>query len=288
MAVKKIGVLGTGTTGTGVVQICVEAGYKVVMVDFEDTIVNRSFKKVNSMWKRAIAKGQRTDEEVDRYNTMIITSTHPEDLSDCDAVFECVPEHLEIKQQVFKQLGEICKSDAIMISTTSALSITKIAAESSCAERIIGMHIFQPAYAMKLVEISPGAMTTPATVQAAQDLALSLGKDPVLVNETPGFIVNRLIVPFVNDACKLLEEGVAPIDQIDKAVQLGLNMPMGPFHLADLLGIDVLVCVLDHLYHELDDPRYRPSETLKNMVAEGKLGRKSEKGFYEYLNYWKD
>lgn len=287
MEVEKVGVLGTGTAGIGIVQACVEAGYEVVMVDVENNIVNRAFKQVNYMWKRAIGRGERFDKEVDKFNTMIKTSTRMEDLSDCDVVIESVPEQLSLKQQVFKQLDEICKADTILASTSSALNITKIAAECNRLDRCIGMHFFYPVYAMKLTEISAGATTSAETTKTIMDFASSLGKEPILVNETPGFIVNRLIVPFINNACKLLEEGVAPMEQIDKAVKLGTNMPMGPFALADLLGIDVLVCVLEHLEHALDDSSYKPADILKQKVAEGKLGRKTEVGFYEYPYYWK-
>ncbi|MEA1961433.1 MAG: 3-hydroxyacyl-CoA dehydrogenase NAD-binding domain-containing protein [Bacillota bacterium] len=282
MTVKNVGVLGTGVIGAGIVQVCVEAGYTVVMIDVDQNTVNKAFKVVNKMWKKAVGKGVRTNDEVNRFNTMITTSTELADLKDCDVVFEAVHEDLKLKQQIFQQLGGICKPEAILASNTSALSITEIAVSSGRPEQVIGMHFFNPVSMMKLIEVVPGALTAPATVTIAEELAWTMGKEPVIVKETPGFIVNRLIVPYINEASLLLEEGVASAEQIDKAIKLGTNMPMGPLALADLIGVDVVLHVAEYFLQELDDQRYRPSNLLKTMVEEGKLGRKTNKGFYDY------
>lgn len=283
MQFTTIGVVGTGTIGPGIVQTCVESGYKVIMVDLQENIVNRAFKEVNWQWKKAISKGARTAEEVNTFNTMITTSTNMADVKDCDLVIEAVNEDLEIKKAVFKELGEICRPETILSSNTSALSITDIASECNRPEKVVGTHFFNPVAVMHLVEIVAGEKSSQETINLVSNLARKSGKEPVLVKETPGFIVNRVIIPYINEAALLLQGDVASAKDIDKAIKLGANMPMGPLKLADMIGLDQVMKVSETFHKELDDPKYETPAIIKELVQQGHLGRKTGKGFYEYM-----
>lgn len=281
MEVKKIGVLGAGIMGAGIAQICAEAGFEVILVDLAETFVNKGYQNIVKNWTRAVEKGKRSAEELDRFKALITTSVDNKDFKDCDVVIEAIIEDIEVKKKVFKELGDICKDSAILASNTSALSITEIAAVSGRPQSVVGMHFFNPVPVMKLVEVIPGAETSEAAVDIITELSRKIGKEPVQARETPGFIVNRILVPYMNEAAMLYQEGV-PAEEIDKAMKLGANMPMGPLALADLVGLDTLLMICDYYWREFGDSKYRASLALRNKVRAGHLGRKSGKGFYDY------
>lgn len=281
MEVKKIGVLGAGIMGAGIAQICAEAGFEVILVDLAEAFVNKGYQNIVKNWTRAVEKGKRSAEELDRFKALITTSVDNNDFKDCDVVIEAIIEDIEVKKKVFKELGDICKDSAILASNTSALSITEIAVASGRPQSVVGMHFFNPVPVMKLVEVIPGAETSEAAVDIITELSRKIGKEPVQARETPGFIVNRILVPYMNEAAMLYQEGV-PAEEIDKAMKLGANMPMGPLALADLVGLDTLLMICDYYWREFGDSKYRASLALRNKVRAGHLGRKSGKGFYDY------
>jgi len=281
MAVKKIGVLGAGIMGAGIAQICAEAGYEVVLVDIAEAFVNKGFQGIVKNWTKAVEKGKRTAEDLDKFKALITTSLDNKDFKDCDVVIEAIVENIDVKKKVFKELGEICKDSAVLASNTSALSITEIGTASGRPQSVVGMHFFNPVPAMKLVEVIPGAETSEETVAIVTELAVKIGKEPVRAKETPGFIVNRLLVPYMNEAAMLYQEGI-PAEEIDKAMKLGANMPMGPLALADLVGLDTILMICDYYWREFGDSKYRASLALRNKVRAGHLGRKTGKGFYDY------
>lgn len=273
--------LGAGIMGTGIAQICAEAGFEVILVDLTEEFVNKGYQNIVKNWTRAVEKGKRTAEEVDKFKALITTSVDNKDFKDCDVVIEAIIEDIEIKKKVFKELGEICKNSAILATNTSALSITEIGAASGRPRSVVGMHFFNPVPVMKLVEVIPGAETSETAVEIVTELSRRIGKEPVKAKETPGFIVNRLLVPYMNEAAMLYQEGI-PAEEIDKAMKLGANMPMGPLALADLVGLDTLLMICDYYWREFGDSKYRASLALRNKVRAGHLGRKSGKGFYDY------
>jgi len=281
MEVKKIGVLGAGIMGAGIAQICAEAGFEVILVDLTEEFVNKGYQTVVKNWTRSVEKGKASAEEVEKFKALITTSVDNKDFKDCDVVIEAIVENIDVKKKVFKELGEICKDSAILATNTSALSITEIGAASGRPQSVVGMHFFNPVPVMKLVEVIPGAETSEAAVDIITELSVKIGKEPVRAKETPGFIVNRLLVPYMNEAAMLYQEGV-PAEEIDKAMKLGANMPMGPLALADLVGLDTLLMICDYYWREFGDSKYRASLALRNKVRAGHLGRKSGKGFYDY------
>jgi len=281
MDINKIGVLGAGIMGAGIAQICAEAGYKVVLVDVSDALVEKGLKGIVKNWSKAVEKGKKTAEELEAMQGLIKTSVNNQDFSDCDVIIEAIIENIDIKKKVFKELAGICSDSAILATNTSALSITEIATASGKPEKVIGMHFFNPVPVMKLVEIIPGAETSEEAIEVITELCLKIGKEPVRAQETPGFIVNRILIPYMNEAAMLYQEGV-PAEEIDKAMKLGANMPMGPLALADLVGLDTLLMICDYFWREFGDSKYRASLALRNKVRAGHLGRKSGKGFYDY------
>lgn len=282
MEIKKIGVLGAGTMGAGIAQVSVEAGFSVVLVDVDTPVIEKALKGVQKAWQKAIEKGKLGEEDKQKRTTLLETGGSISDFKDCDLVIEAIIEKIDIKKKVFQQLDEICPSHAILASNTSALSITEIAAATKCPDRVVGMHFFNPVPMMKLVEVIPGAETSQETSSLIIDICLKLGKEPVLAKEFPGFIVNRILVPYINEAAMAFQDGVASAAEIDKAMKLGANMPMGPLALCDLVGIDVLLMVCEYFYQEFGDSKYRPSLALKQKVRAGHLGVKTGKGFYDY------
>ena len=284
MGVNKIGVLGAGTMGAGIAQVSLEAGYNVILIDVVPEIVEKAVKGLNKAWARAVEKGKVTAETVVNYNALLTCSTDINDFKDVDIVIEAIVENIDIKKKVQKQLSEICKPDAILVTNTSALSITEIAAATNRPDRVLGMHFFNPVVIMKLVEVIPGVVTTDDVVQAVIELSKKIGKEPVLAKESPGFIVNRILVPYINEAAIVYQEGVATAEEIDKAMKLGAGMPMGPLALADLVGIDIILAVCEFFLKEFGDSKYRPSLAFKQKVRAGHLGKKTGKGFYDYSN----
>ncbi|MGE5404043.1 MAG: 3-hydroxyacyl-CoA dehydrogenase family protein [Candidatus Saccharibacteria bacterium] len=278
----RIGVLGAGTMGAGIAQIAVEAGFSVMLVDVDKTMLDKGEKGIIKAWGKAVEKGKKTAEEAAAYNSKLASGTDTEFLKDCDVIIEAIVENVEIKKKVFAQLGSICPGSTILATNTSALSITEIALASGRPDKVVGMHFFNPVPVMKLVEIIPGAETAETTIQAITALTIQLGKEPVRAAETPGFIVNRILLPYINEAAILYQEGAAPAEEIDKAMKLGANMPMGPLALADLIGLDVCLHICEYFWHEFGDSKYRPSLALRNKVRAGHLGRKTGQGFFKY------
>lgn len=282
MEIKKIGVLGAGTMGAGIAQVSVEAGYNVVLIDVVPAVVEKAIKGLAKAWAKAVEKGKRTDEDVAKFNSLLISGTDIDQLSDCDIVIEAIIENIDIKKKVQKQLSEVCKPETILATNTSALSITEIAAATNRPDKVLGMHFFNPVVMMKLVEVIPGAVTSDEAVQAVIEMSKKIGKEPVPVKESPGFIVNRILVPYINEAAIVYQEGVASAEEIDKAMKLGAGMPMGPLALADMVGIDIVLAVCEFFVKEFADSKYRPSLAFRQKVRAGHLGMKTGKGFYDY------
>ncbi|MGS0763590.1 3-hydroxyacyl-CoA dehydrogenase family protein [Syntrophomonas curvata] len=282
MAINKIGVLGAGTMGAGIAQICVEAGYTVVLVDIADDFVARGVNGILKNWDKAAAKGKKTPEDVEKYKGLLSTATDNNVFKEVDIVIEAIIENIDVKKKVMKELDGICGPDTILATNTSALSITEIAAATGRPDKIVGMHFFNPVPAMKLVEVIPGAETSQAVIDAVVDLSNKIGKEPVPMKESPGFIVNRVLIPYINEAAILYTEGIASAEEIDKAMKLGANMPMGPLALADLIGIDVCLMIMTYFWNEFGDSKYRPALSFKQKVRAGHLGRKTGKGFFDY------
>jgi 3-hydroxybutyryl-CoA dehydrogenase len=282
LAINKVGVLGAGTMGAGIAQVCVEAGYTVVLVDVAEDFVTRGFNGVLKNWDKAVSKGKKSAEDVEKYKGLLSTATDNNVFSDCDIVIEAIIENIDIKKKVLTELTGIVGADAILATNTSALSITEIATATGRPEKVVGMHFFNPVPAMKLVEVIPGSETSQEVIDVVVDLSLKIGKEPVPMKESPGFIVNRILVPYINEAATLYQEGVASAEEIDKAMKLGANMPMGPLALADLIGIDVCLMIMTYFWNEFGDSKYRPALSFKSKVRAGHLGRKTGKGFFDY------
>ncbi len=282
MEIKKVGVLGAGTMGAGIAQVCVEAGLNAVLVDVDQAMISKAVKGIDKAWQKAVEKGKLDEAgKADRL-ALISTGVSNFDFSECDVIIEAIVENMEIKKKVFRELDEICRPETILSSNTSALSITEIATATNRADKVVGMHFFNPVPVMKLVEVIPGAEATDASVNTIMELCVKIGKEPVRAKECPGFIVNRLLVPYLNEAAFAYQDGVATVEEIDKAMKLGANMPIGPLALCDMVGIDVLLNVCEYYWREFGDSKYRPSLALKQKVRAGHLGMKSGRGFYDY------
>lgn len=279
---KKIGVLGTGTMGAGIIQVLAQNGYEVVLRARRQTSVDKGIATIEKNLSKMVAKEKITAEEKDAIMGRIHGSTDIKIIADADLIIEAATEEMESKKALFAELDELCKPDAIIATNTSSLSITEIASATKRADKIIGMHFFNPVPAMKLVEIIKGLQTSEETKNTIIALTEELGKTPVEVEEAPGFVVNRILIPMINEACGILYDGVADAEGIDNAMKLGANHPMGPLALGDLIGLDVCLAIMNVLYEEYGDPKYRPHILLKKMVRGGKLGRKSGEGFFKY------
>jgi 3-hydroxybutyryl-CoA dehydrogenase len=282
MSIKKLGVLGAGTMGNGIAQVAAQSGLQVVLVDIEQTFIDKALKNIIKNWDKDFSKGKITEQDKGNFIGNISVSTKNSDFKDCDLVIEVIVENLDIKKRVFKELNEVCAPNTIIASNTSGFSITEIAAASGRPDRVVGMHFFNPVPVMKLVEVIPGAETSKSTVDIAMETCKIIGKKAIEAKEGPGFIVNRILVPYLNEAAHAYQEGVASVESIDEAMKLGANMPIGPLALCDLVGIDVLLMVTEYFYKEFGDPKFRPSLALKQKVRAGHLGVKTGKGFYDY------
>ncbi len=284
MDIKVIGVVGAGSMGNGIAQLAAQAGYQVIMNDVEDRFVQNGLKAIDKFLAKSVEKGKMTEDQKKGVLGKIKGTTRLEDLKDADYIVEAVFEDLELKKKIFKQLDEVAKPNVILTTNTSSMSITEIATSTKRPQKIAGMHFFNPAPLMKLVEVIRGFDTDDETVRTVMDIAKKMGKEPVEVKkDTPGFIVNRIMTPHFLEAIKMLEEGIASAEDIDKAVKLGLNYPMGPFELMDLTGIDIAYHVAEYLYKELPkEGKWSAPVLMKSTIRAGKLGRKTKGGWYKY------
>jgi 3-hydroxybutyryl-CoA dehydrogenase len=283
MDIKVVGVVGAGTMGTGIAQVAASMGYKVVLRDIKMEYVDASMIKMEKILSKLVEKGKITEEQKNETIGRIIKTDKLSDFEDVDLVIEAVLEDMELKKSVFKELNEVCKKETIFATNTSSMSITEIAKDSGRPDRFCGIHFFNPVPVMKLVEVIYGMKTSSDTIEKALEFSLSLGKTPVEVKkDSPGFIVNRLLIPYMNEAARLLAEGVASVEDIDTAVKLGLNYPMGPFQMLDFGGVDLSVTISDYFKEEFNDLSYAPQMILKQMVRAGKTGMKAGEGFYKY------
>lgn len=282
MKIEKIGVIGAGTMGNGIAQCFAVAGFAVVMQDLSAAALERGRAAIETSLARQVKKGALTDAEAADALSRIATATELTAMADRDLVVEAIVERLEVKTQVLKQLDAICGAQTILASNTSSISLTQIAAASAHPGRVIGMHFFNPVAMMQLIEIIRALQTTDEVAQAVTEVARAIGKSPHASSDSYGFVVNRLLVPFINEAINCVHEGVATPQDVDAMMKLGANHPMGPLALGDLIGLDVVLNIMETLYQGFDDPKYRPSPLLKQMVHAGWLGRKTGKGFFDY------
>ena len=282
MEIKKVGVVGCGAMGSGISQVCAQSGYQVTVLEMNDALLDKGLSSINSALTKRMNKGQLPQQDRDSIFGRIKGTTNAQGFSTCDLVIEAASENMELKKSIFAEMDRICPKHAILATNTSCLSIIDMAMATSRPDKVVGLHFFNPAPVMKLLEVVRTIATSKETLEASRHFGESLGKTIVIAQDSPGFIVNRLLVPFLLHAIRMLDAGIATREDIDTAINLGLSYPMGPLALADLIGLDVVFFVANAMYEELKDPQYASPVLLKKMVAAGRLGRKTGKGFYEY------
>ena len=282
MSAEKIAVIGAGTMGNGIAQVCALAGLPVVMIDVSEEAAQRGLAAIADSLSRLVKKEKLTAEEREAALARVTPSTEYADIRDAGVIIEAATENRELKIRILGQVTELVAADALIASNTSSLSITELAATVSQPGRFIGMHFFNPVPVMALVELISGLQTTEATRARALEFVKRIGKTPITAKNSPGFVVNRILCPMINEAIFAYQEGLASAEDLDTGMQLGCNHPIGPLALADLIGLDTLLAVMETFYQGFNDPKYRPAPLLKEMVAAGYLGRKSGQGFYDY------
>ncbi|MEC1520463.1 3-hydroxybutyryl-CoA dehydrogenase [Neobacillus niacini] len=281
MSIKTIGVIGAGSMGSGIAQVAACAGFQIILSDIQEDYLTRSLGIIKKSLEKLSSKGKLND-TVETILERFTASTRLDDLKEADIVFEVIIENMEKKKELYKEIDQICKHETIFCSNTSGLSITEMASATKRADKVIGTHFFNPVPLMELVEIIRGNDTSDETYMIAKDLCESFGKKSITVNEAPLFAVNRILAPMINEAIFVLQEGVATKEDIDLGMKLGANHPIGPLALADMIGLDVMLMVMETLYEETADSKYRPATLLRKLVRAGHYGRKTGRGFYEY------
>lgn len=282
MAIKKIMVIGAGQMGSGIAQVCAQAGFHVVLNDMNEAALKKGLGNIEKQLTREVEKERINDEDKEATLARLTSSSSLEAASDCDLVIEAVIENMDVKASVFQQLDEIAPAHAILATNTSSLPITDIAALTKRPEQVIGMHFMNPVPVMKLVEVIKGLQTSEETYETIRNIAIILGKTPVEVNDFPGFVANRILIPMINEAIYTVYEGVASVEDVDTVMKLGMNHPMGPLTLADFIGLDTVLAIMEVLHEGFGDSKYRPCPLLKKYVKAGWLGKKTGRGFYQY------
>jgi len=282
LEIRNVAVFGAGQMGAGIAQVLAQHDHSVTLVDVEPRLIDAGMKAITAGLAKGVEKGKLTPDVMESALRRIRATTRPPEVVGCQLVIEAIVEDLKVKRNLFHELDAMLPPEVIFATNTSSISITALASATKREDRFVGLHFFNPVPAMRLVEVIRGEKTSEETLTVAMDLARSLGKTPVTVLDRPGFVSNRLLMPYLNEAVKTLSEGIASKEDIDTVVRLGYNIPMGPFELADLIGLDTVVNAMEVLHEGFKDPRFEPAPLLRNMVAAGNLGRKSGRGFYEY------